>query len=100
MEEDVGLQMEINELTNFKSIVVELLEVDVDNELKGYLEKVKRMLDQHQVAIPPNAISLLEHFRPIFLKENRLSRLENSNIVKSRNSNWHICPFDPVITVP
>ncbi|KAA6401865.1 MAG: hypothetical protein EZS28_002612, partial [Streblomastix strix] len=31
---------------------------------------------------------------------NRLSRLENSNIVKSRNSNWHICPFDPVITVP
>jgi hypothetical protein len=37
--------MEINELTNFKSIVVELLEVDVDNELKGYLEKAKRMLD-------------------------------------------------------
>ncbi|KAA6377298.1 MAG: hypothetical protein EZS28_027178 [Streblomastix strix] len=100
MNNNIGFQIEINKLTNFKSIVVELLEYVVDNELKEYLEIVKRMLDQHQVVIPPDAISLLEHFRPIFLKENRLSRLENSNIVKSRDSFWHICPFDPVITVP
>ncbi|KAA6399155.1 MAG: hypothetical protein EZS28_005318 [Streblomastix strix] len=100
MEDDIGLCMEINELTNFKTIAHDILECDQDLELKQLLDRALVLLDEHKPTIPFDAESLLDHFRPILLKENRLQRLANSNIVKSRNSNWHICPFDPVITVP
>ncbi|KAA6387568.1 MAG: hypothetical protein EZS28_016907, partial [Streblomastix strix] len=75
-------------------------EYDNDAEMKGLLDRSLQLLNKHQLPIPPDAISLIDHFRPIFLKDNRLQRLGNSNIVKARTSNWRICPFDPIITVP
>ncbi|KAA6396557.1 MAG: hypothetical protein EZS28_007919 [Streblomastix strix] len=100
MEQNEGVCLEINELTNLQTILHDIQEYDNDDEMKGLLDRSLQLLNKHKQPIPSDAVSLLEHFRPIFLKEERLQRLGNSNIVKARTSNWRICPFDPVITVP
>ncbi|KAA6392062.1 MAG: hypothetical protein EZS28_012412 [Streblomastix strix] len=100
MEQHEGVCLEINELTNLQTILHDIQEYDNDAEMKGLLDRSLQLLNKHQLPIPPDAVSLIDHFRPIFLKDERLQRLENSNIVKARSSNWNICPFDPVITVP
>ncbi|KAA6387604.1 MAG: hypothetical protein EZS28_016870 [Streblomastix strix] len=97
---DPDLCIKLNEYTDLRNNLIELLKLDQTPDLKENASRALGFLEAWRSSVQFGATSFLDHFCPILLRPEYQLHTPGTHIVRMNHPGQLTVPFDPVFSVP